>query len=135
VADDLTDRQYGELLAFRSALRGFLAWSEAEAKGHGLTPSHHQLLLAIRGWDGDEPPTIGDVAAELRLRHHSAVELVNRAEQRGLVERRHDTHDRRAVRLHLTRKGRSKLRELSIGHVEELRRLSRSLPDLAALDG
>jgi DNA-binding MarR family transcriptional regulator len=135
VTDDLTDQQYGDLLAFRSALRGFLAWSEAEAKGHGLTPSHHQLLLAIRGWPGDEPPTIGDVAAELRLRHHSAVELVDRAEQRGLVERRHAAHDHRAVQLRVTRKGRSKLHALSIAHVEELRRLSRSLPDLTALDG
>ncbi len=135
MADDLTDQQYGQLLAFRSALRGFLTWSEAEARAHGLTPTHHQLLLAIRGWPTDEPPTIGDIAAELRLRHHSAVELVDRAEQRGLVERRHDPVDRRVVRLHLTRTGRSKLRALSLGHVEELARLSRSLPDLAALGG
>jgi DNA-binding MarR family transcriptional regulator len=135
VADDLTDHEYGQLLAFRSALRGFLSWSEAEARSHGLTPTHHQLLLAIRGWPGRDAPTIGDVAAELRLKHHSAVELVDRAEQRGLVERRHDDVDRRVVRLHLTEEGRSKLHELSIAHVEELRRLSRSLPDLAALDG
>ena len=135
MADDLTDHQYGELLAFRSALRGFLAWSEAEAKTHGLAPSHHQLLLAIRGWACDEAPTIGDVASELRLRHHSAVELVDRAEQRGLVVRQHDPVDRRVVRLRLTREGRSKLQALSIAHIEELRRLSRSLPDLAALGG
>ena len=54
-----------------------------QARAAGLTPAQHQLLLAVRGHDGD--PTIGDVAEHLMLRHHSAVELVDRAERAGLL--------------------------------------------------
>ncbi len=83
--NQLSDEDFAELLRFRDALRRFLRWSEARAKEAGLTPAQHQLLLAIRGHDGD--PTIGDVADHLLLRHHSVVELVDRAERGGLVHR------------------------------------------------
>ena len=79
----LTDDDFAELLRFRDALRRFLRWSEDQARAAGLTPAQHQLLLAVRGHDGD--PTIGDVAEHLLLRHHSAVELVDRAERAGLL--------------------------------------------------
>jgi DNA-binding MarR family transcriptional regulator len=78
----LTDGDFRELLRFRDALRRFQRWSEGEAAAAGLTPAQHQLLLAVRGHDGD--PTIGDVADHLMLRHHSAVELVDRAERAGV---------------------------------------------------
>ena len=45
----LDDDQYRELLAFRTALRRFLHWSEQQAELAGLTGQQHQLLLAIRG--------------------------------------------------------------------------------------
>ena len=75
----LTDDDYVDLLRFRDTLRQFLHWSEEAAQDAGLTPAQHQLLLAVRGHDGE--PTIGDVAEHLMVRHHSAVELVGRAEQ------------------------------------------------------
>jgi DNA-binding MarR family transcriptional regulator len=87
-----------------------------------LTPSQHQLLLAIRGADPGHPPTIGQVADWLKLRHHSTVELVNRAEKSGLVTRIADASDRRRQRLALTELGQSKLNALSTLHREELRR-------------
>ena len=64
--------QYQELLAFRTALRRFLRWSEQQAAAAGVTGQQHQLLLAIRGHDGPGAPTVGDVAEHLLLRHHSA---------------------------------------------------------------
>jgi len=87
-----------------------------------LTPAQHQLLLAIRGADPDHPPTIGEVADWLKLRHHSTVELVNRAEKSGLVTRIPDPVDRRRQRLALTELGHAKLDALSTLHREELRR-------------
>jgi DNA-binding MarR family transcriptional regulator len=132
---DLTDEEYAELLAFRSALRRFLSWSESQARDVGVTPAQHQLLLVIRGWAERAGPTIGEVATELQLRHHSAVELIDRAERGELVERRSDTHDRRVVRLFLTSTGEEKVRSLSLLHREELRRLSAAVSRLGALTG
>ncbi len=118
-----TDADYERLLEFRTGLRRFLHWSEQQAAAAGLTPAHHQLMLAIRGHTGTDGPTIADVADALMLRHHSAVELATRAEQHDLVERRADRHDGRVTRLALTRRGRARLDELSAVHLEELRRL------------
>ena len=74
-----TEPDYARLLAFRNALRGFLAWSDDRARAAGVTPAQHQLLLAVRG--RAEPPTIGEVAADLRLRHHSAEATTGRGLQ------------------------------------------------------
>ncbi len=120
----LDDGQYRELLEFRTGLRRFLRWSEDQAAAAGLTGQQHQLLLAVRGHAGPEAPTIGDVAEHLLLRHHSAVELVDRAERAGLVRRHGDGGDRRLVRLQLTAKGRRVLDRLTAAHLEELARLA-----------
>jgi len=120
----LSDAEYEQLLEFRDGLRRFLHWSETQATAAGLTPAQHQLLLAIRGHKGPLDPTIGDIAAHLQLRHHSAVGLVDRAEDAGLVQRSSDLDDQRVVRLALTALGRRRLERLSELHLEELRRLS-----------
>ena len=115
---------YAALLEFRTALRRFNHWSEQQARAVGLTHAQHQLLLAIKGHRGSDAPTIGDVADHLLLRHHSAVELVNRAQAGGLVERQRDTSDARMVRLHLAAKGEQCLEQLTELHVSELRQLA-----------
>ena len=120
--DDAGALDYRALLEFRTGLRRFLRWSEAQAAEAGLTPAHHQLLLAIRGHRADAP-TIGDVAEVLLLRHHSAVELVARAARSGLVNRHDDPDDHRVVRLRLTADGQARLDRLSTLHRDELRRL------------
>lgn len=127
---DLSDAAYRQLLEFRNGLRRFLHWSEEQARSVGLTPAQHQLLLAIRGHPGE--PTIGDVAQSLMLRHHSAVGLVDRAVEGGLVERRSDRDDHRIVRLRLTPLGARKIRRLSETHLEELRRLAWTGPDASS---
>lgn len=117
----LSDTEFQRLLGLRDGLRRFLRWSEEEAKAVGLTGPQHQLLLAIRGHGS--PPSIGDVADHLLLRHHSAVELVDRAVRGGLVERIADADDHRVVRLRLSRAGATKLMALAGTHLEELSRL------------
>ncbi len=131
-AVQLHEEQYGELLAFRTALRRFLRWSERQAAAAGITAQQHQLLLAIRGHEGPAAPTVGEVAEHLLVRHHSAVELVDRAEQAGLVVRDVDEHDRRVVRLALTPAGRRILGRLSAAHLEELARLAPIVQRLTA---
>ena len=129
-AHDLEDEDYRRLLQFRTGLRRFLHWSEEQAEKVGLTPAQHQLLLAVRGHDGDQGPTIGDVAGYLMLRHHSAVGLVDRAVRAELVERREDPGDRRVVRLRLTAGGDRILQQLSALHLEEIRRLAPSIQEI-----
>jgi DNA-binding MarR family transcriptional regulator len=118
----LEDDDYRRLLHFRDGMRRFLHWSEEQARAAGLTPAQHQLLLAVRGHDGD--PTVGEVADHLLLRHHSAVELVDRAEAAGLVRRVRDADDHRIVRLVVTPDGARTLARLASATLEELRRLS-----------
>jgi DNA-binding MarR family transcriptional regulator len=96
----------------------------------GVAPAQHQLLLAIRGHPDPGDPSIREVAGYLLVRHHGAVELVDRAVAAGLVERRQDGDDLRAVRLCFTAGGPDRLARLSALHLEELRRFA---PQLEAL--
>ena len=120
---DTAVTDYASLLEFRTALRRFNHWSEQQAKAVGLTHAQHQLLLAVKGHRGPQEPTIGDVADYLLLRHHSAVELVNRAQAGELIERQRDMSDGRIVRLRLTPKGEECLEKLTALHVAELQQL------------
>jgi DNA-binding MarR family transcriptional regulator len=117
----MSDADLRRLLLLRDGLRRFLRWSEAQARTVGLTGPQHQLLLAVQGHGSN--PSISEVAEHLLLRHHSAVELIDRAVGGGLVERHGDTDDHRVVRLALTPLGEEKLAALSSAHVEELARL------------
>jgi len=127
-----SDADYRHILEFRTRLRRFLAWSGAQARAAGLTPTQHQLLLAVRGHPDPGGPTIGDVAGYLQLRHHSAVELVDRAAEAGLVRRVPDRHDGRVTRVLLEVPGVDALERLTALHVAELRALARGVPDLPA---
>src|ERR671933_2942464 len=97
------DEDYAVLLTFRLGLRQFLQWSAKQAAKVGLTSAQHQLLLAIRGHPDRRGPSVGELAEYLCIRHHSAVQLIDRTEQLGLIARnRIDDEDRRLVRLTLT---------------------------------
>jgi DNA-binding MarR family transcriptional regulator len=60
------------------------------------------------------------------------VELVDRAEAVGLVERTPDTDDGRLVRIRLTREGDRVLQMLTPAHLERLHELAVVLDDLVA---
>ncbi len=130
MSETATDDDYRRLLAFRTGLRRFLHWSEEQAAAVGLTSAQHQLLLAVRGLDGDPGPTVGEISEVLLLKHHSTVGLVDRTEALGLVRRGKDAHDGRVVRVTLTAKGRRVLEQLSARHLAELEQLA---PVLRAL--
>jgi DNA-binding MarR family transcriptional regulator len=132
--DGLDDAAYGRLLAFRTELRRFEAWSRAQAAELGVTAAQHQLLLAVRGLDDLEGPTIGRLADVLLVRHHSVVELVDRAVGLGLVARHGDRDDHRVVRVRLTATGAEIVRRLSAVHLAELERLAPLIAGLPRAD-
>lgn len=121
---ELSRRDYENLLMFRSGLRRFLHWSETRARAVGLTPAQHQLLVAVKGHPDGRGPTISELAGYLLLRHHSVVELVDRAVAAGLVERQGDAHDGRVTRVMLTTDGERRLSQLTPAHLDELRTLA-----------
>jgi DNA-binding MarR family transcriptional regulator len=129
---ELGQEEFASLLAFRTGLRRYLRWSEAQARSAGLTPAQHQLLLAVRGHSTSTGPSIGELADYLLLRHHSTVELVDRAELAGLVRRVPDAEDGRVTRVALTPLGERTLAELTRVHLEELRRLAPIMQRLTA---
>jgi DNA-binding MarR family transcriptional regulator len=132
----LEQSDFEHLLELRTGLRRFLRWSDHQAKAAGLTPAKHQLLLAVRGHPDPAGPTIGDVADYLVLRHHSAVELVDRAVADGLVRRSADPEGKHVVRVTLTPTGSAKLDELASAHLEELAHLAPTMRALwRAVDG
>src|ERR687886_762971 len=106
---DLADLDYHGLAQLRYLLRRFLRFSERAADAAGLEPRQYQLLLALRGLATDGEASVSEVAEWLQVRHHSAVELVNRTAARGLVERRSDPADRRRVLVVLLPSGRAAL--------------------------
>jgi len=127
--DRLTQQDFERLLEFRVTLRRFQRWSEDQAQAAGLTHVQHQLLVAIKGHPGGEPPAVGDLAGYLLLRPHSTVELVDRAELAGLVQRTRDPADGRVVRVRLTPEGDQILQQLTRAHLERLHELAAVLDE------
>jgi DNA-binding MarR family transcriptional regulator len=119
---DLPLATYRSLSEFRHQVRLFLRYSEDAARAHDLEPQQHQLLLAIKGLPKGKTPTIGELAERLQIRHHSAVELINRLVRSGRIVRHPGTHDKREVLIRLTSAGERILRELSVEHQIELTR-------------
>jgi DNA-binding MarR family transcriptional regulator len=119
--------EYEQLADFRFALRSYLRFSEQTVRRHGMSPQQYQLMLAIKGYPGREWASVKELAERLQLKHHSVVELADRAVRQGLVERTPDPDDARAVRVVLTDEGERALGLLSALHRDELRRIGRAL--------
>jgi DNA-binding MarR family transcriptional regulator len=134
--EPLTKEDFEALARFRFAIRRYLRFSEETVRRHGVTPQQYQLMLALKGFPGRDWAVVREIAERLQLRHHSVVELVDRAQSQGLVRRSADPRDARAVRVHLTDQGERLLGRLSALHRDELRRMDGALtvPHWHALD-
>ncbi|TGP49282.1 MarR family transcriptional regulator [bacterium M00.F.Ca.ET.230.01.1.1] len=119
----ISQADYQRLSQFRYLIRRFLEFSQIRANEAGLAPRQHQALLAIKGFPDGGPVAVGDLAKRLRIRHHSAVELVNRLAEAGLVIRDPDKNDHRRVLLQLTPLADDRLADLSAAHLDELSRI------------
>ena len=94
--EKLSSEDYLSLARFRSAIRRFLAFSEAETRSAGITTQQYQAMLAIKTHPRGTM-MIKELAEELLLLPNSAVQLIDRLEAAGLAQRRESGSDRRGV--------------------------------------
>jgi DNA-binding MarR family transcriptional regulator len=119
--------EFRGLAELRYRIRLFLKEGDATARAAGLEPQQYLMLLAIRGLPPDVPGKIRTLADRLALKHHSAVELVDRLEQHGYVKRTRSREDRRQVRVSLLPKGQKVLERVVQQRISELRASGRQL--------
>lgn len=113
--------EYQALAQFRFLIRRFLNNSEKAARSVGLEPQQYMGLLALRGLPAGQNPSIRNLAERLQIQHHSAVELVDRMEKRGLFRRERSTKDGRNVLVCVTAGGERLLSRLVRHRIAELR--------------
>lgn len=101
----VSQAEYESLAEFRHQLAAFLWRRREAAAAAGLEAQQYELLLAIKGARDGKRPNIKQLAEQLLLQHHSAVELTSRLEKRGLVQRERSPHDRRSVLVSVTKAG------------------------------
>lgn len=116
----LSQIELQRLAEFRFQLRRFLHFSQAAAERGGVRAQQYQLLLCISGMPDGVDPTIANVAERMLLKHNSAVELVDRTLEQGLLRRFADPFDQRRIRLVPTPKGEQLIASLAGYHIEEL---------------
>src|ERR1700753_2469544 len=121
MSNEVKTEQYRALAGLRHQIRQF--WSEGAhaARTAGREPQQYLLLLMIRGLPDGQAATIRTLAERLMLKHHSAVELVDRLETNGLVRRSRARDDRRNVIVSLLPRGERMLEEVARQRIEELR--------------
>jgi DNA-binding MarR family transcriptional regulator len=121
VTGEITIQEYRALAELRYRIRHFLHDGDAVAHAAGLEPQQYLLLLAIRGLPEGEEATIRTLAERLALKHHSAVELIDRLEAHGYVRRNRGRDDRRRVLVSLLPRGERALEEVARHRINELR--------------
>jgi DNA-binding MarR family transcriptional regulator len=109
------------LAGFRQGMRRFLAASESISRAAGVTAQQYQALLAIKAAESSQL-AMKDLAEELMITPHAAVQLMDRLETAGLAERRPSERDRRFVFVALTEAGDTLINDLAERHLEEMLR-------------
>ncbi len=82
---------------------------DERARAMGVTRPQWRVLALLKRFDGSTQVTIADM---LEVEPITLGRMIDRLQDAELVERRADPKDRRAWRLHLTAKGRAKIKEL-----------------------
>ena len=95
--------------AFRTELRRFVRRTETVAAEAGLTSQRYDLLLMISWAGGENGVRVTDLCELLQMQQTAVTELVKRAADAKLVERRVAPDDRRATLLRLTAEGERRL--------------------------
>jgi len=124
---EITSNEYRALAELRYRIRHFVREGDVVAQAAGLEPQQYLLLLAIRGLPTGEEATIRTLADRLALKHHSAVELIDRLETRGYVRRARGRDDRRRVLVSLLPRGERILEQVARHRIGELRSTGRAL--------
>ncbi|HME88473.1 MAG TPA: MarR family transcriptional regulator [Chthoniobacterales bacterium] len=117
-----TPDDYDALANFRYLLRKFLRFSKDFLKAtSGLNPEQYEALLAIKTFASIGGLTISQLSERLQVKHHSAVNTVDRLAERKLIIRETGDTDRRRRHIQLTPKGEKLIDELAAAHQKEIR--------------
>lgn len=120
----MNDDEFPMLAQFRALLRQFDYFSEQQCATLGLASQQYRALLTIKGHSGSELITITELAQQFMIKHNSAVGMVDRLVEEGLVRREPSQEDRRRVGIKLTTHGEKVFRRLAVAHRVELHRIS-----------
>lgn len=112
---------YRALAELRYRIRLFLREGDGAARRLRLEPQQYLLLLAVRGLPEGAEATIQTLAERLALKHNSTVELIDRMESRGYVQRSRNRNDRRCVLVSLLPRGTKLLEQVARQRITELR--------------
>ena len=120
----LNHEDYEALAELRYLGRKFLRYSKdfLRAKA-GLNPEQYEALLAVKAFPSSTL-TISQLSERLQVKHHSAVNIVDRLVERKLLRRQAGEEDRRERHLELTDKGEQLIEELARVHYVELAKRS-----------
>jgi DNA-binding MarR family transcriptional regulator len=121
MVEEITTAEYQALAELRYRLRKFVGEGDAVARTAGLEPQQYLLLLALRGLPDGMEATIRTLAERLALKHHSAVELIDRLESHAYVRRNRSRDDRRTVLVSLLPRGEKLLEQVARDRIGELR--------------
>src|SRR6516225_725154 len=127
MAKKTSTAEFRAMAELRYRIRLFQREGDATARQAGLEPQQYLMLLAIRGLPPDCAAKIQPLADRLALKHHSAVELLDRLEQRGYVKRSRSRKDRRQVLVSLLPRGEKVLEQVVHQRIGELRATGREL--------
>ena len=120
----LRAEDYEVLAQVRYLWRKFLRFSKDLLRERaGLNPEQYEALLAIKAFPAKDL-TISQLSERLQVKHHSAVNIVDRLVERKLIRRRPGKQDRRERHLALTSKGKKMVEELAAFHYQEFSRSS-----------
>ena len=124
----LDSDDYEGLANFRYLLRKFLRFSKDFLRATaGLNPEQYEALLAIKAFAAPVGLTISELSERLQVKHHSAVNIVDRLVERKLITREAGETDRRRRHVQLTAKGEKLIEELAPVHRKEIRMRSAEL--------
>ena len=113
---------YEALAELRYLGRKFLRFSKdfLRAKA-GLNPEQYEALLAMKASSSPNGLTISDLSERLQVKHHSAVNIVDRLVESKLITRKAGETDRRQRHVQLTTKGEKLIEDLASVLHKELR--------------
>jgi DNA-binding MarR family transcriptional regulator len=116
----LADELIEELVSTpREKMNAYRAWHRG-----ALSLVHLNVLSVL---EAEGPISMGRLAEALDVSVASATGIVSRMTTRGVVERRHDSADRRVVLVHLTAAGANVNQSLEVHHRERLGELLEQL--------
>jgi DNA-binding MarR family transcriptional regulator len=121
----LDPNDYEALAEFRYLLRKFLRFSKDFLRTTaGVNPEQYEALLAIKAFAEPEGLTISQLSERLQVKHHSAINIVDRLVEAKLITREAGETDRRRRHVQLTAKGKKLIEELAAAHRKEIRERS-----------